>query len=349
MSNDRVMSSKAAIFSNKQENQPDSEKLLDLYWNRAELKKAYAEAQDEQFRLKKIIDEHKGSAARLEQKLEHLESLLVDPEWVHNVTVHYQLRALNKRCAARLANFAEHLKQQREKRNHKKLLDTWNSKRSGKAAEVEAKLGKVRLKTQQCEEQMLDEQTRLQSMNVFSRLFKRKAVNEKVDALAETTAKLNVAEHGLLEQLERLQQSSPPGQQGLDTAAKRSINFMILAFAQQLYLLFDDDNLASLVRESADKSVGAIQYGAKEDCDRILSEISKRWNAFDNILDFADTLQQRSRILAEKALFMKDDDVVPVAGTVALLIAINESGGVTTRNASLLGENYWGITNVLSR
>ena len=42
--------------------------------------------------------------------------------------------------------------------------------------------------------------------------------------------------------------------------------YMILAFAQQLYLLFDDDELVSFVKEAGEKSAGAIKYGDDRDC-----------------------------------------------------------------------------------
>ncbi|MEM9688756.1 MAG: hypothetical protein AAF917_04685 [Pseudomonadota bacterium] len=343
------MSTRAALIGATKEPEQDSDKLLDLYWNRAELKKSYAEAQNQQHRLKKRIDEEKGVSERYKQKLEHLESLLIDPEWIFSVAVHYQLRALNNRCKHRLAAFAEQLKQQREKRQHQKLLDTWNSRRSGQAREVESMLGKLRLKAQQCDEQTLDERNHRTEMGFLKRLFKGKECHQRIDALGETRVALDAKERELLGRLEELQGVEPPGQQGLDLAAKRSINFMIMAFAQQLYLLFNDDNLASLVKESGDKSVGAIQYGNKDDCDRILADIKARWNAFDSIMDYADVLQQRARLLSDKALFMQDDDAVPVAATLSTVIAFNESGGVSERNGNLLGENYWDVAKVVSR
>ena len=50
----------------------------------------------------------------------------------------------------------------------------------------------------------------------------------------------------LLAEIERIDAMEPPPHEGLDIAAKRSINFMILSFAQQLYLDFYEDNLATL-------------------------------------------------------------------------------------------------------
>jgi len=88
-----------AIFGNSEEKpQEDSEKLLQLYWNRAELKKEFADLRNEKIRLQERIKEHEGATARVHQKLNHLEQLLLDPEWVYNVTVYYQLQHLNLRC-----------------------------------------------------------------------------------------------------------------------------------------------------------------------------------------------------------------------------------------------------------
>ena len=54
-------------------------------------------------------------------------------------------------------------------------------------------------------------------------------------------------------------------------------------------------------------------------------------------------------VIAEHALFKDDDDAAPVAGTVATVFGINANGVVTKLDANLVGDNYWGIANVLSR
>ena len=69
------MSSLTAIFGNSEEKTEDSDKLLELYWNRAELKKEFADMRKEQYRLQDRIKEQEGRAARLQQKLKHLEGL----------------------------------------------------------------------------------------------------------------------------------------------------------------------------------------------------------------------------------------------------------------------------------
>lgn len=343
------MGSRVAIFKTPKDSSQDSDKLHELYWNRAELKKAYAEARDEQYRLNKRIEEERGSRARIEQKLENLENLLIDPEWVHTVAVHYQLRALNNRLKRRMGRFAEQLKQQREQRQHQKILSEWNARRSGASQKVEQEIGKLRLRSQALEERVLDEQSRYDSMNVLARLFKKGSLSAALTAANDELAELRQQEQACLQRLEELRGAPPPDQQGLDVAAKRSINFMIIAFAQQLFILFGDDGLAGLVKEAGDKSVGGIQYGTREECERLLDRIRERWNAFDNVMDYVDVLQQRARLLSEKALFSQQEDTVPVAATVAGVIEFGVGGTTSYRDGNLLGENYWDIGKVLSR
>ena len=156
------MTSLIAIFGNTQEKTEDeSEKLLNLYWNRAELKKEFADLRSEQFRLKDCIKRQEGSTARIQQKLDHLEQLLLDPEWVYNVVTHYQLQALNSRCKSKLEKFAEQLKQQREQKQNKALLTGWKESRAEESADIETRIGKKRMQLQVLEDQLQSERQRL--------------------------------------------------------------------------------------------------------------------------------------------------------------------------------------------
>ena len=115
------MTSLTAIFGNSDDKPvEESEKLLELYWNRAELKKEFADLRKEQFHLQDHIKQQEGVTARVQQKLDDLEQLLNDPEWVYNVIIFYQLRNLSLRCQNKLEKFAEQLKQQREQRRRRR-------------------------------------------------------------------------------------------------------------------------------------------------------------------------------------------------------------------------------------
>ncbi len=344
------MTSLTAIFGGAQEKpEEESEKLLNLYWNRAELKKEFASLRSEQFRLKDCIKSQEGATARIQQKLDHLEQLLLDPEWVYNVLTHYQLQALNLRCISKLGKFAEQLKQQREQKQNKQQLADWNGRRGEESAEIESQIGQKRMQLQTLEDQLQFERQRLVSMSGFVRIFRRRSVMKTIDRLAETIDCTRLEEEQLLLRYDEVQNRLPPDTQGLDIPTKRLINCMILAFAQQLYLHFGPDGIAGMAREAGEKSVGAINYGSKKDCDRVIARAGKRSQSFEKESDFADVLRQRAHLIAEKALYRNDDDAVPASGSVATVFAISEEGAVKTSDADLLGQNYWGLAGILSR
>lgn len=344
------MSSLTAIFGNSEEKpQEDSEKLLQLYWNRAELKKEFADLRSEKYRLQERIQEQEGATARVQQKLDHIEQLLLDPEWVYNVIIYYQLKHLNLHCQDKLEKFAEQLKQQREKREHGRLLQEWNDRRAAEAADVEQQIGQLRMQVQMLEDRLQAEQHRLVTMNGFVRLFRRRSVTAALDKLAAEIDAAHKQERELLLELDEIQNREPPDTRGLDVATKRLINYMIMSFAQHMYLHFEPDGLVGLAKEAGDKSLGAINYGGMGDCNAIIERVRKRLAAFEKATDFADALKQRAKLIAEKAVFRGDDDAVPISGSIATVFDLSEPGKVKQIDANLLGENYWNLSMIVSR
>ena len=343
------MSGRLAILGSNKAEAPDSDALLNLYWNRAEIKKAYAEAKAEKLALSKQVHERDGSVARLEQKLAQVEDLLLDPDWVYSVAVHYQLRALNERCRRRVAAFAEQLKRQQETRRHKSLVDDWNSKRAARASKVAQEIKLVHQALHASDQRAADAEAAHRAVPFYLRLFKRRALGRELNRVAKAKTVLQQKENELKASLKELGQSAPPEQPGLDTTAKRSVNFMIMSFAQQLYIQFADDNLASLVKEAGDKSAGTIRYGDAKQCQRLIDDVRTRWDTLGNVAGVADTLQKRARLLSERAMFMRNEDTIPEPGSVAMVICINDGGAVSARNADLLGEDYWELTSAMSR
>ena len=343
------MSSLAAIFGNSPDKSQDSEKLLDLYWNRAALKKKFAGMRKEQFRLQDKIKQQEGNAGRLQQKLNHLEELLVNPDLAHNVIVFYQLRGLALRCEQKLTKFAEQLKQQREQKQHECLLVSWNEERRREASGLERQISDVHDTVHQLEGQLQAERRRLDSMSGFLKIFRRRSVTAILSDLDERIAVAQQEEENLLRQLEEIQNREPPDNEGLDIPTKRSINLMIIAFAQDLFLAFSDAALAAMAKEANDKGVGAINYGTRNECDQLLVQIYALIETMEQASDFAESLQQRSKLLAEHADFTNDTDVVPVARTVATIYNIAANGLVKENETNILGENWWGISKILSR
>lgn len=343
------MSSLTEIFKTEPEETQGNDKLVDLFRNRAELKKEFAALRDEKYQLQDRVKQQQGATARVQQKMDHLENLLSDREWVYSVAAFYQLRRLGGHCAAKLSRFSEELKQQREQRVHGKALDEWNAQRDERSYRIDAEIGEARLKTQLLEDQLLSERHRLMTMNAVSKLLNGKKLAAGIEVIESRIRQGHTRESELLYSRENLQNLSPPDQEGLDVATKRSINLMILAFAQQLYLHFYEDKLASLAKEAMEKSVGAINYGSKHDCDEIIKRIEQRCDAMESISDYADILQNRVRLISKHVTYRTNDEVIPSPGTAAIVYEIDANGVVKQTDANIIGDNYFGITKVLSR
>ena len=344
-----TLASITTIFKNEQAPPQDTDKLVDLFRNRAELKKEFAALRDEKYQLQDRIKERQGAVERVQQKLDHLEALLLDPEWVHNVVVFYQMRRLAVHCEAKVERFAEQLKQQREQRVQNKVLVSWNDERKQLSEQVQSGIGEHRLRAQMLEDQLQAERHKLMTMGTIAKMMRGRSQAVLIENLEASIAEVQTAEQELMQELERIDNREPPAHQGLGITAKRSINFMVLAFVQQMYLDYYEDNLVGLAKESREKSVGAVNYGSKAECDALLECLNQRKDEVEQAGDFAERLKTRAKMIAKHALFRNDDDAVPVPGTVATVFDIDENGVVRETDASLLGENYFGVAKVLSR
>lgn len=340
---------KSARFGAASPEDSGDEKLRDLYWNRAQLKQQFAEKEHENQRLKKIIREQEGSVARVEQKLGHLESLLLDPEWVYTTVVHYQLLGLNARCCRKLAAFAEQLKQQREERRRKQLVSDWNAARKADLAVAEQALTAHRAELSELENGVSAERLRMKRTNALSKLLRGRRSSAVIDELERRLGGAREREAELLNEVKSIRESKPPPAPGLDVKSKRSINFMILAFAQDILLRFEDANFAAMVREASEKSAGAIRYGSPDDCARLLRKVTAETRRVEEIGDTPEILKARASRIAEYADFESVDDAVPSPGTVAAIFAFDLMGGIQTTDVNILGQNYWQLTQVVSR
>jgi hypothetical protein len=343
------VSSLTGIFKPEPEETQDNDKLVDLFRNRSELKMEFAALRDEKYQLQDRVKQHQGATARVQQKMDHLENLLLDRKWVHIVVTFYQLRRLSAHCNAKLARFAEELKQQREQRLQGKVVDAWSEERDERVNYLQTQLSEERLQTQLFEDRLLAERKRLTTMGSVEKMLRGKALAAEIE---ELQLRVNAAKRKASESqysLENVLNLSPPEHEGLDVATKRSINLMILAFAQQLYLHFEEDNLAAMAKEASEKSVGAINYGTKAECDVIIARIEKRWDSMGNVASYAEVLQKRAKFIADNAIYRDADEAVPITGTAATVFQIDENGVVKKKDANIIGDNYFGISKVLSR
>src|ERR1035438_1255193 len=106
----------------------EDERLMQLFQNRAGLKKAYDDLQEELHLLGDRLKQQEGATLRLQEQLDQLGDLLADPATGYGALVFFQLRALWKACHQQLAKFATELARQHEVREAAAYQEEWQGK-----------------------------------------------------------------------------------------------------------------------------------------------------------------------------------------------------------------------------
>src|SRR5271154_6902137 len=119
---------------------PDEERLMQLFQNRAGLKKAYADLKDEFHLLRDRLKQQEGSTIRVQEQLDALGDLLGDPKTGFGALVFFQLRALWKSCHEQLSTFAADLTRQQEARELAKHKAEAEGAKSARLADVDQRL-----------------------------------------------------------------------------------------------------------------------------------------------------------------------------------------------------------------
>src|SRR5579863_1348236 len=119
---------------------PDEERLMQLFQNRAGLKKAYADLKDEFHLLRDRLKQQEGATIRVQEQLDALGDLLGDPKTGFGALVFFQLRALWKTCHQQLSNFATELTRQQEAREVAKHKAETEAAKSARLADVDQRL-----------------------------------------------------------------------------------------------------------------------------------------------------------------------------------------------------------------
>src|SRR5579872_214692 len=133
----------------------DEERMLALFRNRAELKKAYGELQDEVYRLKDRIKQQEGATARVQEMLGALESRLGLVETAYPALVFYQLRALWQRGREIIEQFVGELQSQQEERERRAHLAEYNRRQFARRQTVDANLRAAETQFAEAQQQLV--------------------------------------------------------------------------------------------------------------------------------------------------------------------------------------------------
>ena len=118
----------------------EDHRVLALFRNRAELKKAYGDLQEETFRLKDLVKQQEGATQRVQEMLNTLEGRLGVADTAYPALVFYQLRHLWQTGRELVAAFIADLARQQEERERRAHLAQHNRQQFARRQSAEAEL-----------------------------------------------------------------------------------------------------------------------------------------------------------------------------------------------------------------
>jgi hypothetical protein len=297
----------------------ESEQLLKLYWNRADVKRELKALRRERFELLDKLKEQEGAIVRAQEQLEGLERLLTNPLAAANAMVYFQLRHLWRLGAQRLEQFGKELQTQREKRERALLQDAEIAKRKRRLDAVTEKLTGLAEKRRAATEEHARLDQKLRGMNALIRLFRGATLKRQLAGIDNGRRMLDEKLEELRALGEKIQGEPLPEPEGLSLESRRLINVAVIALAQHLVVHFSEHDLASLAKTSTERAVADMKFGERRDCDLMVERVREKIEVLKQQKGFADHVKRRTDLLLTEVKYRNETDSVPGVECVQLI------------------------------
>lgn len=329
----------------------EDERLLQLYWNRAELKKELSRLQDERHKLLEQLRNHEATLVRHNEQLLHLEEFLGSPETGMHGLVYFQLRSLWRATSAKVARFAQQLQQQQADREQRRLQLEFDRTRRQQLAELDRRIAAARSRADTLEAQLKLQEAQLEQMRGFWNYGRRRRLSEEIAAEREQWDLAVTEVTDLSDDRAALEAKAPPQSAGMSIDGRRIVNTAVIAYAQQLVAQLSGGGLAVLAKETTTKRVFDMTYGTREQCSRLMLLLREARAAIESEQDDLGGLKQRTDALRAVAAYRSDADTVPLTDSIGTMpVPAAPVSGLETGNkagVNVLVDDYWDLYQAL--
>ncbi len=335
---------------------PDEDhRVLALFRNRAELKKAYGELQEETFRLKDLVKQQEAATQRVQEMLNTLEVRLGATETAYPALVFYQLRHLWQSGRELITQLIADLGRQQEERERRAHLAQHNRRQFARRQGAENELRAAQALHAQATAQLAALETERSQLTRFWHYFKRRALERRA-ASAEAAV---VSAGGSLGQaqlaVEEIAGDATPEFQGLSLPARRAINLAAIAYAEVLCvrLVPLKSPMLALAREATARRETPDDYGSPRDCVLLMGQIARAHQLIGARDGVAEEIKVRSERLQRVACYRGAADSSPVANSLAFtegdVLVTGALGADAARLPNVLAEDTWDLFRILLR
>lgn len=338
----------------RREEAPDEDRrVLALFRNRAELKKAYGELQEEIYRLKDRIKQQEGATQRVQEMLGALETRLGLAETAFPAVVFYQLRRLWQTGRELLQRFVAELAAQQEERERRQRLAEHNRRQFAKRQAAEQRLRDAQRLAAQEAQQLAALEVRRARLRRFWHYFQRRALEQTVARTRAAAAAADLSLSAAREAVEEIARVPAPEFPGLSLDARRAINIAAVAYAEVLCLRLARTQLVMQAREATRHREATDEYGSRAECEALMQQIEHAAELLQARANLSQEVRQRSDRLKQVARYRTVTDAAPTAESLAFsegdALGGTPGGLAAARMPNVLAEDTWDLYSVLMR
>ena len=331
----------------------DEERLMQLFQNRAGLKKAYADLKDEFHLLRDRLKQQEGATIRVQEQLDALGDLLGDPKTGFGALVFFQLRGLWKTCHQQLSAFATDLRRQQEARELAKHKAESEAAKKLRLEDVDQRLEEAAIAADLQRQHLAAAQSEIGRLTAFWHYFERRRRQKSLESLRQQVVVADGAVGDLHAERSAVDREATAEFPGISLAARRNINLAIISFAELLCEHVDAYGLAARAKEAVARRVHEMNFGTRADCEGYMQRVQQAQAAVANQKQITAALKAKLDRLRASCEYRNNADTVPTADSLAPAAAEVEAGKASKPASAapwnVMAEDYWDLYTLLLR
>jgi hypothetical protein len=325
---------------------PEDTRVVNLFRNRAGLKKELGDAQDEIHRLRDRVKLQEAATARVREQFEALEGRLAAPVTGLNAILHYQLRDLWATAHSQIASLVREVAQMREDRERRQFLADVNRQTFERQQAARAKLADAERMHADVRGKLGSINRSLDASSSWWKYFTRRELQRRRVLMQAELATADELLQTARVELQQVEEQGGAKFGGLSLESRRLLNLTSIASAFTLAARMAPPTLLARVREAMSR--GEPKDEQRTDAGAYLTAMQEIARARAIMLQGQAALQADIRKLVDRlaaaASYRTPLETVPVGSSVNASLRVE--GRPEGAEFDVLGQDLWSVSDL---
>lgn len=323
----------------------EEERLLKLYWNRAELKRSVDGLEEDVRQLRDLLKQQEARVLRAAEDAERLEEALADPEQGFGALLHFALRGLWRGGRLQLQQLAGELRRQEEERERRQFQAGLQAERRVRLEEADARIAAAQDLVLAERASVAAAERELLALGGPWHFFQRQEQRENVQSAREREQAAVGALESMRAARAALLKMTLAEFPGLSVEARRRVNLQVIALAQHLATTLAVEGIHSQMRLAWQRELASLRYGGRAECLARLAQVNAVAASLRTAAGNSPVVLEQSARLGTAAVYRHAHDTVPAEVTLESEAAQLQGSPLTA--SRLIAEDYFEIRRVL--